>query len=40
LRPGKYQLAARDFFGGEESVQRVTEVPARFSLGDEPEKNH
>ena len=40
LRPGKYQLAARDFFGGEESLQRLTEVPARFSLGEEPEKNH
>jgi len=39
LRPGKYLIAARDFFGTEDQAAKVVEVPARFSLGDEPEKN-
>jgi hypothetical protein len=39
LRAGKYQIAARDFFGAEEPVAKTVEVPARFSLGDEPEKS-
>lgn len=38
LRAGKYQLAARDFFGAEDPAAKAVEVPARFSLGDEPEK--
>jgi hypothetical protein len=38
LRPGKYQIAARDFFGAEDPTTKTVEVPARFSLGDEPEK--
>jgi hypothetical protein len=39
LRAGKYQIAARDFFGVEEQPAKMLEVPARFSLGDEPEKS-
>ncbi|HWZ88621.1 MAG TPA: hypothetical protein VNW92_07220, partial [Polyangiaceae bacterium] len=38
LRAGKYQIAARDFFGAEDPAAKTIEVPARFSLGDEPEK--
>jgi hypothetical protein len=34
LRAGKYQVAARDFFGAEETLLKTIEVPARFSLGD------
>jgi len=40
LRPGKYQVTARDFFGGEDTVSKSVEVPARFSLGDDSEKAH
>jgi hypothetical protein len=40
LRPGKYQIAARDFFSSEEARLVTVEVPARFALGDEPEKAH
>lgn len=40
LRPGKYQVAARDFFSSEDTRVLVVEVPARFALGDEPEKTH
>jgi hypothetical protein len=39
LRAGKYQIAARDFFGAEDPVAKTLEVPARFTLGDEPEKS-
>jgi len=39
LRAGKYQLVARDFFGAEEPRLVMVEVPARFSLGDDPEKS-
>jgi hypothetical protein len=39
LRAGKYQISARDFFGVEEQAAKMLEVPARFSLGDEPEKS-
>ena len=38
LRPGKYQIVARDFFGGEDAVTKILEAPARFTLGDDPEK--
>ena len=38
LRPGKYQVAWRDFFGTEETTSKLLELPARFALGDEPEK--
>ncbi|MEO7032222.1 MAG: hypothetical protein ABI548_00250 [Polyangiaceae bacterium] len=40
LRPGKYQVAARDFFSSDDTLVKVVEVPARFALGDEPEKIH
>ncbi len=40
LRAGKYQVVARDFFGAEDAVSKVLEVPARFTLGDEAEKSH
>jgi hypothetical protein len=40
LRPGKYQVTARDFFGGEEAVTKSIELPARFSVGDDTEKSH
>jgi hypothetical protein len=35
LRAGKYQVAARDFFGAEDPGAKTLELPARFSLGDE-----
>ncbi|MEP7050085.1 MAG: hypothetical protein ABJB12_07020 [Pseudomonadota bacterium] len=38
LKPGKYQISARDFFSSEDTVVKLLEVPARFALGDEPEK--
>jgi hypothetical protein len=38
LRPGKYQVSARDFFSSEDTLVKMIEVPARFALGDEPEK--
>jgi hypothetical protein len=40
LRPGKYQVSARDFFDGEEALVKSVEVPARFSFGEDPEKTH
>ena len=40
LRAGKYQITARDFFGGEDALVKTVEVPARFSLGDDAEKTH
>ena len=40
LRPGKYQLAFRDFFDSEEPRLVVVEVPARYVFGDENEKSH
>ena len=39
LRAGKYQVSARDFFGAEDPVTKSLELPARFALGDEPDKN-
>ena len=40
LRAGKYQVVARDFFGGEDTLTKIVEVPARFTLGDDSEKTH
>lgn len=40
LRAGKYQVSAREFFDSEEAPQKSVEAPARFSLGDDPEKVH
>jgi hypothetical protein len=39
VRSGKYQIGARDFFGVEDPPPRMVEVPARFTLGDDPEKS-
>jgi hypothetical protein len=38
LKPGRYTVQARDFFGGETTAPRVLELPARFSVGDETER--
>jgi len=40
LRAGKYQVSARDFFDGEDALLKIIEIPARFSIGDDPEKIH
>ncbi len=40
LRAGKYQLAARNFFSSDDTKLSTVEVPARVSLGDEPDKIH
>ncbi len=40
LRAGRYQIAARDFFGGEDATIKTVEVPARFTLGDDSDKAH
>jgi hypothetical protein len=36
LKPGRYAVQARDFFGAETTPLKVLELPARFSVGDEP----
>lgn len=38
LKPGRYSVQARDFFGAQPSAVRTVELPARFLLGDDPEK--
>jgi hypothetical protein len=38
LKPGRYNVQARDFFGAQATPPRVLELPARFTLGDDPEK--
>ncbi len=38
LRAGRYQVSARDFFGADEPTTKLVELPARFALGEEPEK--
>ena len=40
LRPGKYQISARDFFGSEDSFSKLLEVPAHLVLGEDTEKGH
>ena len=40
LRPGRYQITARDFFGGEDAMIKTVEVPARVTLGDDSDKAH
>jgi hypothetical protein len=39
LKPGRYSVQARDFFGAESTPPRVLELPARFLVGDEPDRN-
>jgi hypothetical protein len=38
LKPGRYSVQARDFFGAESTPPKVVELPARFLVGDEPER--
>jgi hypothetical protein len=38
LKPGRYTVQARDFFGAEPSPPRLLELPARFTVGDEAER--
>ena len=38
LKPGRYTVQARDFFGAEPSPARLLELPARFTVGDEAER--
>jgi hypothetical protein len=40
LRAGKYQVSVRDFFGSEDAVIKVLEVPARLVIGEDLDKNH
>lgn len=35
LKPGRYSVQARDFFGAEPSPARALELPARFQVGDD-----
>jgi hypothetical protein len=35
LKPGRYTVQARDFFGAETTPPRTLELPARFTVGDE-----
>lgn len=36
LKPGRYTVQARDFFGAETTPPKLLELPARFPVGDEP----
>lgn len=38
LKPGRYTVSARDFFGANASAAKTLELPARFIVGDEPER--
>ena len=38
LKQGRYTAQARDFFGAESTPPRSLELPARFLVGDEPER--
>jgi hypothetical protein len=38
LKPGRYAVQARDFFGAESTPLRTLELPARFLVGEEPER--
>jgi len=38
LKLGRYTVQARDFFGAQSSPPRTVELPARFTLSDDPEK--
>ena len=40
LRAGKYQVTSRDFFSGDDTRLVTLEVPARLTLGEDPEKIH
>ena len=38
LKPGRYSVQARDFFGAEVTPARTVELPARFSVGEDVER--
>jgi hypothetical protein len=38
LKPGRYTVQARDFFGAENTPPKTLELPARFAVGEEPER--
>jgi hypothetical protein len=38
LKPGRYNVQARDFFGAESTPAKTLELPARFLVGEEPER--
>jgi hypothetical protein len=38
LKPGRYNVQARDFFGAESTPPKTLELPARFLVGEEPER--
>jgi hypothetical protein len=40
LKPGRYTVQTRDFFGAETTPARTLELPARFAVGDEAERPH
>ncbi len=40
LKPGRYTVQARDFFGAETTPPRILELPARFSVGDDERADH
>jgi hypothetical protein len=37
LKSGRYTVQARDFFGAETTPAKLLELPARFTVGDEPQ---
>lgn len=39
LKPGRYTVQARDFFGAEGGPARALELPARFVVGEEPARS-
>jgi len=39
LKPGRYTVQARSFFGSESTPPRLVELPARFSVGDEADRS-
>lgn len=38
LKPGRYTVQARDFFGADSSPSKLVELPARFTVSDEGER--
>lgn len=38
LKPGRYTVQARDFFGAESTPPKTLALPARFLVGEEPER--
>lgn len=39
LKPGRYTVVARDFFGAESTPPKLVQLPARFTVGDEPDRS-